>query len=211
MKVIEQSYEILTDISYKAIYELEEIEKIARTCYKSEDKYQDQAESAKKLIRALISKDHEAMLEHSMLTVKFICDRSTSHELVRHRMASFAQESQRYCNYAKDKFGSEITFIRPCYLNDDTRPYAIWRKAMKEAENAYFDLLDIGLMPQEARAVLPNSTKTEVVVSANYREWRHILRLRTAMDAHPQIRLLMRQLLADLQTRIPVIFDDIKY
>jgi thymidylate synthase (FAD) len=118
MKIIKPSYEIMTDISPFGTLELESIERAARVCYKSEDKITDQAESAKKLIRKLIENGHEAMLEHGGLTVKFICDRVVSHELVRHRMASFAQESTRYCNYSQDKFGNEITFIQPIFVED---------------------------------------------------------------------------------------------
>lgn len=233
MKIILPSYEILTDISPFGICELEQIERAARICYKSEDKYQDQAESAKKLIKKLIANGHEAMLEHSTLSVKFICDRGVSHELVRHRLASFAQESTRYCNYMQDKFGNELTFIDPCffsisdvakanvmnaspeelhidpYFTDDMKAYRCWVDACKEAEIDYLSMLVYGCSPQEARAVLPNSLKTEVVITANYREWRHILKLRTDKAAHPQMRELMVPLLKDLYERIPVIFDDI--
>lgn len=209
MRIIKPYYEIMTDISPFGTYELEQIERAARTCYKSEDKITDQAESAKKLIRKLIEKGHEAMLEHSSLTVKFVCDRGVSHELVRHRMASFAQESTRYCNYSDDKFESQITVIEPCYLKNGTEAYGEWFNAMVEAEYRYFDLLELGLSPQEARAVLPNSLKTEVVMTANYREWRHIFDLRCNRAAHPQMRELMLPLLKDLYGRIPVIFDDI--
>ena len=209
MRIIKPYYEIMTDISPFGTYELEQIERAARTCYKSEDKITDQAESAKKLIRKLIEKGHEAMLEHSSLTVKFICDRGVSHELVRHRMASFAQESTRYCNYSDDKFESQITVIEPCYLKNGTEAYGEWFNAMVEAEYRYFNLLGLGLSPQEARAVLPNSLKTEVVMTANYREWRHIFDLRCNRAAHPQMRELMLPLLKDLHERIPVIFDDI--
>lgn len=209
MKIIKPSYEIQTYISPYGILELERIEQAARVCYKSEDKYLDQGESAKKLIRNLIKNGHEAMLEHSSLTVKFICDRGISHELVRHRMASFAQESTRYCNYSQDKFDSQITVIEPFYLDKSSEAYKEWYWSMERAEESYFELLNQGLTPQEARCVLPNSLKTEVVVTANYREWRHILKLRTDRTAHPQIRELMVPLLKDLYEQIPVIFDDI--
>ena len=209
MKIIKPSYEILTDISPFGILELEQIERAARTCYKSEDKITDQAQSAQQLIKKLIANGHEAMLEHSSLTVKFICDRGVSHELVRHRMASFAQESTRYCNYSQDKFGGEITVVKPFYLAEDSKAYDLWGSACTYAETRYFELLNEGLSPQEARCVLPNSLKTEVVITANYREWRHILKLRTDRTAHPQMRELMVPLLKDLYERILVIFDDI--
>lgn len=209
MKIIEPSYEIMMDISPFGTCELMHIEAAARTCYKSEDKITDQGESAKKLIWSLVKNGHEAMLEHSFLTVKFICDRGISHELVRHRMASFAQESTRYCNYSNDKFGKEITVIKPCFLKEGTKAYQNWVIAMSEAEDWYFNLLEQGLTPQEARCVLPNSLKTEVVMTANYREWRHILDLRCDAAAHPQMRELMKPLLIELHDRIPVVFDDI--
>lgn len=190
--------------------ELKQLEKIARVCYKSEDKISSDLSSAKKLIKNLISNGHEAMLEHGYLTVKFICDRAISHELVRHRLASFAQESQRYCDYSKDKFGGEITFIQPWWMDEeDDIGYSTWKKSCLQAENAYFDLLKLGYSPQQARGVLPNCTKTEIVVTANYREWRHILKLRTASNAHPDMRNLMDSLLTILKTMIPIIFDDI--
>ena len=209
MKIVQPSYEIQTYISPYGILELERIERAARVCYKSEDRYLDQGESAKKLIKNLSKNGHEAMLEHSSLTVKFICDRGISHELVRHRMASFAQESTRYCNYSQDKFNSQITVIEPFYLEIGSEAYRLWEQEMVHAEETYFDLLNQGLTPQEARCVLPNSPKTEVVVTANYREWRHMLKLRTDKAAHPQMRELMVPLLKDLYEQIPVIFDDI--
>lgn len=209
------------------------IEEAARTCYKSEGKIGDG--SAEKLIRRLISSGHEAMLEHSRITVVFTVDRGISHELVRHRMASFAQESTRWCNYGQGKFGGELTFIEPCFFKDipeerkehiqkvlnlasfelpeDLKPidfqYARWCDLCGYAEQNYLAMLKNGSTPQEARSVLPNSLKTEIWVTANYREWRHILKLRTAPDAHPQMREVMIPLLAELHEKVPVIFDDI--
>lgn len=229
MKIVNASYEILTDISPYGTLELEQIERAARTCYKSEDKITEQGESAKRLIKNLIKNGHEAMLEHSQLSVKFICDRGVSHELVRHRMASFAQESTRYCNYSGDKFGNEITVIEPVFFKKLSTTekeiavkepvitkdpviisYGYWYDICKLIEFMYFAMLEKGLTPQEARCVLPNSLKTEVVMTANYREWRHILKLRTDKTAHPQMRELMIPLLKELKECIPVIFDDIE-
>ncbi len=227
MKIVRPHFEILTDItcslavketgipgvdyaeSEYGAYELKQLEKIARTCYKSEDKITASTDSAKKLIGNLIKNGHEAMLEHGYLTVKFICDRAISHEIVRHRMASFAQESQRYCNYSKDKFDGHVTFVQPWWMDDSDVGYPIWKNSCLQAEKAYFDLLDEGYSPQQARMVLPNCTKTEIIVTANYREWRHILKLRTAPDAHPDMRALMLELLRTLHFQLPVIFDDI--
>lgn len=210
MKIVKAGYEILTHISGGGINELKSIETAARTCYKSESRITEDGESAKKLVASLIERGHEAMLEHSKLSVRFICDRGVSHEIVRHRMASYAQESTRYCNYSKGQFNGEITVIEPCYLAPDTDAYRVWRGACERAETAYFDLLDIGLTPQEARAVLPNSLKTEIVMTANYREWRHFFQLRTDKAAHPDMVALVTPLLTELKEKIPVVFDDIR-
>lgn len=215
MKIISPGYEILTPISDGGIEELQKIERIARTCYKSENHITPDGESAKRLVRALIQSGHMAMLEHGSLSVKFIVDRGVSHEMVRHRAASFAQESTRYCNYTADKFGNELTFIRPSFWEEDpfntggySGNYAIWLLAMQDVEESYLSLIEGGAKPEEARSVLPNSLKTEIVVTANYREWRHIFELRTSYKAHPQIREVMTPLMEELRQRIPVIFDN---
>ena len=206
MKIINASYHIETPINSAEI--LKRIEKAGRTCYKSEDRIT--AESAEKFVRMLIERGHESVLEHESITVRFICDRGVSHEIVRHRLASYSQESTRYCNYSNDRFRNNITFIKPCFLDEGTGGYKLWKQAMFIAEKEYFELLKLGCTPQEARSVLPNSTKTEVVMTANLREWRHFLKLRTATAAHPQMRELTVPLLKELQERIPVVFDDIQ-
>lgn len=188
------------------------LEKIARKCYKSEDKISEDGESAKRLVGSLIKSKHEAMLEHMSLSVLFICDRGVSHEIVRHRMASFAQESTRYCNYSKGKFGGEVTFIRPYNMSSDSTEFGIWESAMLAAENSYMELLKNGISPQMARSVLPNSLKTELVMTANLREWRHFLNLRAAGSTgapHPQMLEIAVPLLIELQHAIPIVFDDI--
>lgn len=209
MKIINADYDILTEITGN---ELKDIEYAGRTCYKSEDKITDQ--SARKFVRRLIKNGHEAMLEHSYLSVKFICDRGVSHELVRHRLASFAQESTRYCNYSQDKFGNELTFIKPCFWDGSSINYNTWIRAMEHAEFSYFGLISKGVSPQEARSVLPNSIKTEVIMSTNYREWRHFFWLRAARKtgpAHPQMEELAVPLLREVCGLIPEVFDDIYY
>lgn len=223
MRIIKAGYEILTPISEGGITELQHIEKIARVCYKSEDCITEDGESAKKMVKMLVSRDHTAMIEHSTLSVKFTVDRGVSHELVRHRIASFAQESTRYCNYSKDKFDNGITFIMPNWFsafpsyynhltNEDniSKDERIWVEQMKSAEDCYLSLLDRGWTPQEARSVLPNSTKTEIVITANYREWRNFFKLRTAQAAHPQMREVTIPLLKELKEKLPIIFDDIE-
>lgn len=205
MKVVKQKYEILTPISVGGIEELSFIERAARTCYKSESHMTEDLTSAKKLIKSLIDHGHEAMLEHSILSVKFTCDRAIANEIVRHRLFSFAQESTRYVNYG----GKDICFIAPLSFSSTSDEYRIWEHACAVSESAYNGLIRIGARPEEARSVLNNSLKTEIVVTGNYREWRHFLYLRTSNSAHPQIRALSRELLNDLYHSIPIIFDDI--
>ena len=208
MKVVKAGYEILDELNGEEI--LKKIERVARTCYKSEDKITEG--SAEKMVRALVRSGHEAMLEHYSFSVKFTVDRGVSHEIVRHRLASFAQESTRYCNYSKEGFGSEITVIEPLYLMEGTEGYKGWYKACEFAEEMYFALLEWGCTPQEARAVLPNSLKTEIVVTANLREWRHFLNLRAVGVTgapHPQMIEVAVPLLKELRERVPVIFEDL--
>lgn len=205
MKEIRPSFEIMDDIDGAKI--LQKLERCGRVCYKSEDKITEG--SAEKFIGMILKSGHESVLEHEKLTVKFICDRGVTHEIVRHRIASYSQESTRYCNYSKDKFGNELTFIRPCFWADDREEYAVWKRAMEEIEKTYVKLISLGAKPEEARSILPNSLKTEIVCTMNLREWRHFFRLRTAERAHPQIREISVALLDELKKRIPVIFDDI--
>lgn len=186
---------------------LRKIEKIGRVCYKSENKITN--DSAKDFVSMIIKRGHEAILEHASVTVKFVCDRGISHELVRHRVASYAQESTRYCNYSNNKFGNELTFIKPFYLDDWGLEYARWLGALKKDETVYFKLVDEGLSPQEARGILPNCLKTEIYMTANLREWRHFFNLRCDVKAHPQMRELTLPLLQNMHKIIPVVFDDI--
>ena len=222
MNVLKAKYEILTPISEGGTAELKHIERIGRVCYKSEDKITEDGESARKFVKMLINNHHEAMIEHSTLSVLFTVDRGVSHEMVRHRIASFAQESTRYVNYAKDKFGSEIAVIdiqegierdskmKNMDADNIGESYVEWLNAMKDAEKHYMAMIELGATPQIARSVLPNSTKTNITITANYREWRTFFKLRTAPDAHPQIRDVAIPLLNELKQRIPVVFDDIE-
>ena len=199
MKIINASYHIETPIDGAEI--LRRIEKAGRTCYKSEDRIT--AESAENFVRRLIERGHESVLEHESITVRFVCDRGISHEIVRHRLASYSQESQRYVRYNGD-----IEFINPHMPN--AKAYEAWQESCERADETYKELLSYGVQPQQARSVLPNSTKTEIVMTANLREWRHFLKLRTAKAAHPQMRELTVPLLHELQERIPVVFYDIQ-
>ncbi len=188
---------------------LKHIEKTGRVAYKSEDKIS--ADSARTFIRKIINNKHEAVIEHYSITVRVVCDRGVTHEIVRHRLASYCQESTRYCNYTKGKFGSEITVIEPVFWDKNSEKYQIWERAMKTAEHAYSALIESGATPQEARSVLPNSLKTEIVMTMNLREWRHFFALRTAQNAHPQMQEIAQPLLDEFKKRIPLIFDDINY
>ena len=223
MKLIKPYYIIEDELDGTGI--LKKVEKAGRTCYKSENRINEN--SHMDLVKLLISLGHESVLEHEKITIRFICDRGVSHELVRHRIASFSQESTRYCNYGKDE---HIQFIIPCWFTEEEvelcKSYAkagdddeidypdnvlvgTWLTQMTEVEKVYNFMVKKGWSPQQARSVLPNSLKTEIVITANLREWRTILKQRTSKAAHPQMRELMIPLLSELKNKIPLIFDDI--
>ena len=204
MKIIKASAVIIA-----ATDNIEQLLELAgRVCYKSEDRITN--DSAASFIQRMHDSKHESVLEHAAITVRFVCDRGVSHELVRHRLASFSQESTRYCNYGKDKFGEEVTVIdiRGGFPDMSLRSYNAWTALCKEAEIQYFEMLAEGSSPQEARSVLPNSLKTEVVMTANPREWRHIFKLRCSAQAHPQMREVMIPLQADFAARWPSLFQE---
>lgn len=206
MRIIAPSTEILTPLDGDAI--LKHIELCGRVCYKSENRITP--ESAENFVRGIIALKHEAVLEHYSFSVRFIVDRGVSHEIVRHRLASYCQESTRYCNYSGDRFGNEITVIKPYFLTEGTNGYKKWAEACETAEREYFTLLEWGCTPQEARAVLPNSLKTELIMTANLREWRHFFKLRTSPAAHPQMYEVTIPLLKEVQEKIPVVFEDLE-
>lgn len=205
MKVIPPSFEIMAMPDGGEV--LRAIELAGRTCYKSEDKITES--SAGKFVAMILGSGHHSVIEHMSATVRIVCDRGVTHEIVRHRLASYSQESTRYANYSKDKFGSEITVIKPTFWYEGSEEYAAWFRAMEDAERAYMKLLEIGGRPEQARSVLPNSLKTEIVMTCNLREWRHVFTLRCDKRAHPQMREIMLPLLAEFNNRIPVMFDDI--
>lgn len=207
MKIVNASFIIEDEINAEEM--LRKIEKAGRTCYKSEDRITP--DSAKDFIRMIVKSGHESVIEHEKITVRFICDRGVTHELVRHRLASYSQESTRYCNYGKDKYDNQVTFIKPIFWDENSENYKIWERACLEAEKSYIELINNGATPQEARSVLPNSVKTEIVVTANLREWRTILKQRTSNRAHPQIQEVMRPLLNNLKEALPTVFEDINY
>ncbi len=206
MKIIKASY--IIDFSEPPIEMLKRIERAGRVCYKSEDKITDT--SYIDMIKKLIKSGHESVLEHGIISVKSIVDRGVSHEIVRHRIGSYSQESTRFCSYDKDKFGHEITVIDLEKHLKNPLSLSVWTRAMRYAEMAYFAMLELGESPQIARSVLPNSLKTEIVKTYNLREWRLFFKQRTSSKAHPQMRELMIPLLKDFQELIPIVFDDLK-
>ncbi len=206
MKIIDPSFEILGNINPLEI--LKSIELYGRVCYKSEALVTDT--SAEPSIRRILQSGHESVIEHEKITVKIICDRGVTHEIVRHRIASYSQESTRYCNYSKNKFGSELTFIRPTFWAEDSEEYKIWEQQMQSIENSYMSLIQLGVAPEQARSILPNSLKTEIVVTMNLREWRHFFKLRTSKRAHPQMREISIPLLKRMSAMLPPVFDDIQ-
>jgi len=202
MEIVTPSHEIIDSIDGKQI--LLKLERCGRTAYKSEDKIT--ADSSSRFIRRMIKRGHESVIEHVSVSVRFVCDRGVTHEIVRHRLVAYTQESTRYCDYNK----KGVTFIKPLFWDEGSAGYDYWLAAMISAEYNYNHLINLGSSPQQARSVLPNSLKTEIVVTTNLREWRHILRLRTSSASHPQMREIMIPLLEEFKSLIPVIFEDIE-
>jgi len=203
IKIIEPSIKIYPVKTYEEL--LGNLERIGRVCYKSEDKITK--ESAEKFITHLLSMGHESVIEHENISARIICDRGVSHEIVRHRLASYSQESTRYVNYNK----KDVEFIKPCFWNveESLYNYNIWENFIKHSAEIYIKLIENGCSPQEARSVLPNSLKTELVMTCNLREWRHFLKLRCSKKAHPQMREIALKLLNELYKYAPIIFQDI--
>ena len=219
MRILKPQHVIIGKDQIEGHKILKHIEKIARTCYKSEDLIND--ESAEKMSKKLIKLNHLAMIEHASVSVLFTCDRGVTHEIVRHRVASYAQESTRYVNYSKDKFGNEIGYIdiaggialdtKMKDLPVETIDAIIseWHQACIDAEKHYMKMLELGATPQIARSVLNNSTKSDINVTMNLREWRHFFELRCDTPAHPQMRELVIPLLKEMSEVIPIVFDDL--
>jgi len=206
LKIISASFEILNPLLPEII--MKNIETYGRVCYKSENNVT--ADSSGLFIKKIIKSGHESVIEHEKVSVKIICDRGVTHEIVRHRIASYSQESTRYCNYAQNKFGNELTFIKPCFWEEDSKAFKVWLAQMEMVEKNYINLIAIGASPEQARSILPNSLKTEIVVTMNLREWRHFFKLRTSKRAHPQMREVSIPLLKKMKELLPAIFDDIK-
>ncbi len=203
MKIIEPSIEILAPtVQCCVIAMMARLERAGRVCYKSEDKITD--DSAAEFVRGLVARGHLSVIEHESISVHIVCDRGVSHELVRHRLASYSQESTRYVNY-KDG----LTVVRPCFWERQTYEFFLWQTAMLDIEAHYQILIESGASPQEARCVLPNSLKTEIVMTANLRQWRHILAQRMAAGAHPQMRQIAEMIFLEFMDILPDVFEDI--
>lgn len=199
---IEPSFEIIDSIDGESV--LKKIERCGRTCYKSEDKITD--DSCKKFVKAIVNLGHESVLEHVSITVKFTISRAIANEIVRHRIASYSQESTRYCNYKNC-----IQIVIPESVGNKPESLKDYKEACTAISNTYELLLNCGCKPEIARGILPNDLKTELVMTANLREWRHFFKLRCARPAHPELRRVTIPLLFELQKLIPIVFDDIEY
>lgn len=196
MKIIEQSWAFEEKVCGLEI--LEKIERAGRTCYKTENKI---TEDSARFIKTLIASGHHSVIEHHNITVRIITDRGVTHEIVRHRLASYSQESTRYCNYGK----LGVQFIVPVDFIFDKADIEI----LKAIEKHYNRCLANGRKPQQARYFLPNGLKTEIVMTCNLREWRHFFTLRASPKAHPQMKALAESMLLGFRKAIPVMFDDI--
>lgn len=206
MKIIKPVIEVE---NYDGIKIMKNIERACRTCYRSEGLITE--DSYKKLLNNCINRGHESVLEHEKITIRMTCDIGVYKDLTRHRFGSFSIESTRYCNYGKDKFDNEIKFIEPCNIDRDTVEYAHWLNTMQVIDNTYNELSRIGCTPDQMRMILPHSTAAQVTMTANIREWRHILDLRTKKMTHPSIRQLLIPLLLKFKSDMPELFDSIEY
>lgn len=200
------SFEVITPLD--GLYILKYIEEIGRTCYQSYRNTKD--DSCYDFVRMLIRRGHESMLEHFSFSVRFVVDRAVQNELVRHRLSSLAVESSRYVNYSLEKNGGVIRVICPPQIKYGTVEYDMWVASMQKSSDTYFELLKT-TTPEIARSVLPLALKTEMVMSANLRQWRNVFKLRCDNAAHPQMRMLMLPLLSYVKKQIPVVFDDLDY
>lgn len=208
MRIVKPSCEMFWRTSGAEMLKI--VERAGRTSYKSEALITNT--SSIDFVKRLIKRGHLSVLEHVSVSAKVVCDRGVSHEIVRHRIASYTQESTRYCNYSQDRFGSVITFIMPSFfkgMQGTPKMRKLWMTAMETAEHTYLALLDAGAKPEDARSVLPNSLKTEIYITMNLREWRHFFALRTAPAAHPDMRILAQLLLKEFRKHIRIVFDDI--
>lgn len=188
---------------------MKNIERACRTCYRSENLIND--ESYKNLLKNCLNRGHESILEHEKVTVRLLTDISFYKDITRHRHASFSIESTRYCNYGKDKFDNQIKFIRPCNIDKNSSLYTYWSSALEVIEANYMRMMNEGATPDQMRMILPHSTAAEVTMTANIREWRHILDLRTKKMSHPSCQQMLIPLLLLFKKEMPELFDEIEY
>ena len=206
MKIINPKIEVE---QYNPVKIMKNLERACRTCYRSEGLITD--DSYKKLLKNCINRGHESILEHEKITVRMVCDIGVYKDLTRHRFGSFSIESTRYCNYGKDKFDNEIKFIKPCNIEEGTDEYTEWQGCLSQIEKSYMKMTALGCTPDQMRMILPHSTAAEVCMTANIREWRHILSLRCSQAAHPSIQQLLIPLLLEFKSTMPELFDCISY
>lgn len=206
MKIVEPYIEVEPIDGIKI---MKNIEKACRTCYRSEGNITD--DSYKKLLNNCITRGHESVLEHEKVTVRMYADLGVYKDITRHRIASFSIESTRYCNYGKDKFDNEIKFIKPCNIDEGTKLYDNWYNACKCVEDNYLEMSKLGATPDQMRMILPHSIAAEIVMTANIREWKHVLELRTTSHVHPAIRQVLIPLLLYFKKEMPEIFGEIPY
>lgn len=207
MKIVQPQVMPLTPIDGMAI--IQHIERCARTCYKSTNRITEDGESAKKILRVLLDKNHGAMLEHYSITMNYVSNIAAYKDLTRHRHTAYAIESTRYCSYDKDKFGNEIKFLEPVEIPRGTPEYLAWYEAMVHLEALYMRMARMGAKPDQLSLLLPQSTAAEFNITANLREWRHIFELRAMGHSRPCIKQIMQPTLSLFARQIPVIFDDL--
>ncbi len=208
MIIVEPAFKILyPQTKSEALDALRRVELAGRVCYKSEDRANE--DSYYRFIQMLMGRGHWSVIEHATMTAHLVTNRGVTHELVRHRVASFSQESTRYCNYNKGKFGGEITVVNPGELSGEN--LTAWRQGIEAVEKSYMQMIQAGVSPQIARGVLPNDLKAEIVVTANLREWHHIFTMRCASNAHPHIRHVMKLGLAQMIEWYSPVFDDLRH
>ena len=194
---------------YDSIKMLKRIERACRTCYRSENLITE--ESYKTLLKNCLNRGHESILEHEKVSIRIICDIGVYKDLTRHRFASFSIESTRYCNYGKDKFDNEIKFIKPSHIEEGTNLYNTWKEGLENIEKSYLKMAELGALPDQLRMLLPHSTASEVNMTCNLREWKHVLSLRCTNHTHPAIRQLLIPLLLKFKEDMPEIFSNVSY
>lgn len=194
---------------YDGIKIMKRIERACRTCYRSEGSITE--DSYKKLITNCINRSHESVLEHEKITIRCVGDIGAYKDLTRHRIASFSVESTRYCNYGKDKFDNQIKVIKPCHIEEGTELYDLWKTGIEAMEDSYIKMSNLGAQADQLRMLLPHSTAAEFTITANIREWRHILSLRCSKMSHPSIRQLLIPVLLKFKEDMPELFDSIEY